>query len=226
MADFFRQPLLALDMPEGSLALTFDDGPTRQSGLLGEYLSNLGIKAVFFVTGKRAKALPEQLRRLAEMGHIVGNHTYSHVALPQARNPVNEIRRTDDLICPHIESEPILFRAPFGRWSSDMPARLDNPSLRPHLGPIHWDVGSYGADWWCWKPRVNLSIEQCGQRYLRDIDAHRQGIVLLHDCPKTFEMILWLIPRLLRRDYEFTDVYASQNLAHAARYVMSRRGQE
>jgi peptidoglycan/xylan/chitin deacetylase (PgdA/CDA1 family) len=226
MSEFFNQPLLALDMPEGSLALTFDDGPTRQSGLLGEYLFNLGIQAVFFVTGKRAKAFPQQLRRLAETGHVLGNHTYSHVALPRAKDPVNEIRKTDDLISPYIDSEPILFRAPFGRWSRDLPARLDDPSLRPHLGPIHWDIGSYGADWWCWKQGVNLPIEECGQRYLRDIETHRQGIVLLHDCQKTFEMISWLIPRLLTRNYKFTDVYASQNLAHAASYVMSRRGQQ
>ena len=79
MRDFFEEPLIAIDMPEGNLVLTFDDGPSERANVLGEYLARRGIQAVFFVVGKRVEEFPDQLRRLHRMGHTIGNHTYSLV---------------------------------------------------------------------------------------------------------------------------------------------------
>lgn len=223
MSDFFAEPLLALDMPEGCLALTFDDGPCEQSGALGEYLLRYGIRAVFFVVGRRVEAFPRQTQLLSDMGHTLGNHTYSHVVMPRSINPVEEIHRTDQLISRYSQTVPILFRAPYGLWSSHMPNRLNNPKLLPHLGPIHWDIGWHGADWRCRGRANRSSIEACGERYLCEIDSFKQGLVLLHDRPSTMDLISWMIPRILQRGYQFTDPYASKNLTNAAHYVMARR---
>jgi peptidoglycan/xylan/chitin deacetylase (PgdA/CDA1 family) len=223
MSDFFAEPLLALDMPEGCVALTFDDGPCEQSGALGEYLLQHEIRAVFFVVGKRIEAFPKQTQLLSEMGHTLGNHTYSHVAMPRSINPVAEIHRTDQLISRYAQTAPILFRAPFGRWSRSMPDRLNDPKLCPHLGPIHWDIGSFGADWRCRGRATRSSIKMCGDRYLSEINAFKQGIVLMHDHPNSMDLVSSLIPRVLQLGYRFTDLYASKNLTNAAQYVMARR---
>ena len=70
------------DMDTPKIAITFDDGPhpyyTEQ---LLDGLKERGVKATFFVMGKQAEAYPELVLRMYEEGHLVGNHTYSHIQL-------------------------------------------------------------------------------------------------------------------------------------------------
>ena len=70
-----------VDSPR-KIALTFDDGPhpyyTQQ---LLDGLKERGARATFFVMGKQAEAYPELVLRMQEEGHLIGNHTYSHVQL-------------------------------------------------------------------------------------------------------------------------------------------------
>lgn len=61
------------------VAITFDDGPhpifTAQ---ILDLLSKYNAKATFFVSGNKAKAYPELIKRQIQEGHEVGNHTYHH----------------------------------------------------------------------------------------------------------------------------------------------------
>src|ERR1700722_15184367 len=60
------------------VALTFDDGPDPvYTPKLLDLLRQKGVKATFFVIGKRADQYPEIVRRTCEEGHLVGNHTWS-----------------------------------------------------------------------------------------------------------------------------------------------------
>jgi peptidoglycan/xylan/chitin deacetylase (PgdA/CDA1 family) len=62
-----------------AIALTFDDGPdpifTPQ---VLNILTQFRARGTFFVIGKRAEQYPEIIRAIAEAGHEVGNHTYTH----------------------------------------------------------------------------------------------------------------------------------------------------
>ena len=64
------------------IALTFDDGPhpyyTEQ---LLDGLKERGVVVTFFVTGEHAALHPEVIKRMQEEGHLIGNHTYSHMQL-------------------------------------------------------------------------------------------------------------------------------------------------
>lgn len=59
--------------------LTFDDGPSKLTGKVLDLLKEEGVKATFFVLGEAAEAHPELIKRMAEEGHSIGNHTYNHV---------------------------------------------------------------------------------------------------------------------------------------------------
>ena len=72
----------------GELALTFDDGPNPAwTPQLLDVLAKHGVKATFFMVGSFAEAEPELVRRVAEAGHLIGNHSWSHpnLALTAAR---------------------------------------------------------------------------------------------------------------------------------------------
>lgn len=65
-------------LPE--VALTFDDGPNppRTDQVL-EILKAKDVRATFFVIGKWAERFPKAVERIANAGHVVGNHSYLHV---------------------------------------------------------------------------------------------------------------------------------------------------
>src|SRR5260370_36395086 len=61
-----------------SVALTFDDGPTEDTGRILDVLGAHGLKATFFMLGRQVKLFPQIARRVVDEGHEVGNHSYSH----------------------------------------------------------------------------------------------------------------------------------------------------
>ena len=57
------------------IALTFDDGPsTAWTPTLLDGLKERGVKATFFLIGENADKNPEIVKRMAEEGHLIGNH--------------------------------------------------------------------------------------------------------------------------------------------------------
>ena len=67
------------DIPP-KIALTFDDGPNEAcTGRLLKGLKKRNVRATFFVIGKNVKANPKLTKRIYEDGHMIGNHTYSHI---------------------------------------------------------------------------------------------------------------------------------------------------
>ena len=64
------------------IALTFDDGPHPvYTPVLLDGLAKRKVKATFFITGENAENYPDLVKRMQEEGHLVGNHTYSHIQL-------------------------------------------------------------------------------------------------------------------------------------------------
>ena len=73
-------------------ALTFDDGPTPEyTPRVLDILERHGAKGTFFMIGSNAAAYPEIVRRVAEAGHAIANHTWDHPAFPSI--PDRERRR-------------------------------------------------------------------------------------------------------------------------------------
>lgn len=62
-----------------AISLTFDDGPhPEHTPALLDELDAAGIEATFFIVGERAKRHSALVRRIAEAGHEIGNHTWTH----------------------------------------------------------------------------------------------------------------------------------------------------
>lgn len=64
----------------GQIALTFDDGPNGHTPQILDLLKQYGAKATFFVCGAAITGDNYTIiRRMIDEGHLIGNHTYSHV---------------------------------------------------------------------------------------------------------------------------------------------------
>ena len=61
------------------VALTFDDGPHPDyTPQLLDMLRDYNVKATFFVVGKAVSNYPKLTRRIANEGHELANHSYTH----------------------------------------------------------------------------------------------------------------------------------------------------
>ncbi len=202
------------------LALTFDDGPSAMTGELLDTLASHKVRATFFVVGSRVQHYPEVMERMMREGHVIANHSFTHARLGRryASQPellITQIGATNDAIAPYVRpGQGLYFRAPYGVWRKVHAEFLNlDPALKYYVGPVYWDVGgdiSYGddgtlrgaADWDCWSQ--DLTAEQCGAGYLREIRRKKGGVVLMHDIrQRSLWMVNGLLPTLVEDGYSF-----------------------
>ncbi|MBN2275190.1 MAG: polysaccharide deacetylase family protein [Bacteroidales bacterium] len=163
-----------------SVFLTFDDGPTP--GVTKQVLDILkafDALATFFCIGRNAERNPELISMIRSAGHIIGNHTYSHLNGMKTRNRdyYNDIQ----LARSFTPSE--LFRPPYGMIS---PSQIKH--LKKQYTIIMWDIMSYDYD-----PAV--SREKCLDNVITSV---RPGsVVVFHDSLKASEKVLYALPRVL-----------------------------
>jgi peptidoglycan/xylan/chitin deacetylase (PgdA/CDA1 family) len=159
--------------PSGSrsVALTFDDGPdpTYTPQVL-DRLRELDVRATFFVVGRQAEAQQGLVRRMADEGHEVGQHSFTHAppAHRSARVLVAEARRTSALVERLLGRRPRLFRPPYGELT---PGEL--------LGL--WSLG-LTVVLWNRDPKdfASTAVEPI-QRWLESEPLSGGDILLLHD---------------------------------------------
>ncbi|HEX8152236.1 MAG TPA: polysaccharide deacetylase family protein [Thermoanaerobaculia bacterium] len=121
------------------VALTFDDGPTREHAPeVLRVLREKHVKATFFLIGGDVAAAPDAARAIVAAGHEVGNHSYSHRRMVMKRYSWirREIESTDALIRAAGHRGPILVRSPYCKKLLGVPWYLE----RHHRLQITWDV--------------------------------------------------------------------------------------
>jgi peptidoglycan-N-acetylglucosamine deacetylase len=100
------------------LALTFDDGPDpRWTPRVLELLAAHGARATFFVVGERAERHPDLVRAIADAGHQLGTHSFSHGTwfhCQRRRALAADIRKGVDAVTAIVGRAPLAFRPPLG----------------------------------------------------------------------------------------------------------------
>lgn len=154
------------------LLLTIDDGPDpRQTPHVLDVLARTGVRAVFFVIGKNVERDHTLCRRMAEEGHSVQNHTYSHSAATfwsaGPREAGDEIDRCNAAIEDATGTRPRRLRAPVG---------MANPF-------VHLAAESRSLEITGWSCTGNDGIAHHPSRVVQRIrrGATSGGIVLLHE---------------------------------------------
>lgn len=179
--------------PPKYVALTFDDGPSpRCTPQLLDGLRDLGAKATFFVVGCQAVKDPDIVRRIADEGHQVGNHSYDHAALDQLTlaQALADLEKNDALLRELLGDGDYWVRPPYGLLTDDEAARLTVPL-------VNWSVDTED-----WRTKNCDKILDVIYRCTGDGD-----IVLLHDrYLNTVEATLKAIAHLQQQGYVFVTV--------------------
>lgn len=175
------------------IALTFDDGPSAAwTPVLLDGLKERGVKATFFLIGENADKNPEIVKRMAEEGHLIGNHTYHHVELTKvSENEARlELADTSAVIVRITGKEPEYMRPPFGAWQRKLEREIQMLPVLWTIDPLDWTTENQDEI-------VNKVVTE----------AEENDIILLHDCYKSsIEAGLRIVDILQEEGFMFVTV--------------------
>jgi len=152
------------------ITLTYDDGPNDPHTLrLLDVLAKHSVRATFFMIGRFVQQRPDVVRAVAQAGHVIGNHTFTHPLLIFESEAQTRIQLVD---CHQALQEAIgehssLFRPPFG---GRRPATI-RIARKLGLQTAMWNVTGYD-----WNAPPAAAIEKKVARQMRGGD-----VILLHD---------------------------------------------
>lgn len=179
------------------VALTFDDGPDEVTTIkLLQVLKEHNAKATFFVMGRRAEELPEQLAQIASEGHEIGSHGFSHKWLTKLSDQelAEEITRTEAVIMT-AAPKPVLFRPPGAYYNERIIQELRNRGY----SMIMWSIDT--RDW--------ARQDYTGVAHDVATKVKPGSIVLLHDghyAPGTPKAVAIIAGQLSKQGYRFVTI--------------------
>ena len=173
------------------VVLTFDDGPTELTPLFLDLLNRYEVKAIFFCIGRQIAQYPQIVQRIKEEGHLIGNHTYSHIpqnCFASTAVMTQEIQRTDALLAQLGIVTPY-FRPPYGVTNPHIARAVRRTGKRV----IGWDIRS-----------LDTVIKDETRLWSRVVSKLTQGnIILMHDTSeRTLHVLEQLLEYLKANDYQ------------------------
>lgn len=191
---------------DGKVAyLTFDDGPSPTiTPQILNVLEEYDIKATFFVVGSMADKFPEVLKMVRDGGHLIGNHTYSHV--------YNYIYRSTNNFLKDLEKADLTLKKILGDDFSTDIMRFPGGTHASYKKPFVRAAEEAGYNWFDWNT-VNgdselkyPSKDYIMGRFLNTYGKRDIIVVLLHDAEgkqQTVETLPMIIEHLKLEGYSF-----------------------
>ncbi len=182
--------------------LTFDDGPSAYTDDILDILDAYGVKATFFVVGK--KGYTEQYQRIVEEGHTLGMHSYSH-KYQEIYSSVDAYRQDMDKLHDYLYEltgvDCKIVRFPGGS-SNKKTSRVNMQEFIRYLDEVgiqyyDWNVSSGDA------AAMPISAEQIADNVLKHVDRYNTVIVLMHDAAgkkSTVEALPTIIESILQSE--------------------------
>ncbi|WP_157722113.1 polysaccharide deacetylase family protein [Tumebacillus avium] len=168
----FVEPVTHFETEEKVVALTFDDGPTKEwTEPLLDLLKVHDVNATFFMIGDNIVENEDIARRAVAEGHQAANHTVHHDRMIY-KTPwyiKSDLRNMDGILKNIEESDRTFFRPPYGDKMVVLPWMLKQRDMKL----VTWDIDPQEQYAKSYDP--DLIVEQIMA------DVHPGGIIILHD---------------------------------------------
>ena len=193
-------------LADGEIVLTFDDGPSRShTRAVLKALEQHCTKATFFLVGRMAAADPMMVREVANAGHTIGSHTWSHAKLSSlsAEKAEEEVELGLSVVAAALDGQV----APFFRF----------PYLRPNAAAVAYfkerGIGSFTIDVDSRDFRTR-DPEEVKKNVLTQLAGRHKGIILFHDIqPSTARALPSLLAELKQRGFKVVHMVPKE-MAH------------
>ena len=165
-------------------------------------MADRGIYGIFFVNGmylqgEDGEEGQQALKEIADMGHVIGNHTLTHYSLDQVPDEEtlrHEIIGNQDIIEEIIGYRPQFFRPPHGIEIPELEGILEEENMVS----MNW---SYGFDWdEAYSDPATLADVMVNTEFLSP-----GANLLMHDLTWTKEAMPAILDGIQAKGYEFVD---------------------
>ncbi|MGM7683890.1 polysaccharide deacetylase family protein [Cytobacillus sp. Hm23] len=181
---------ISYSIPDGKVALTFDDGPSTYTTKIIDILKEYNVGGTFFFTGVNVKKYPEHVKYVQANSYSIGSHSMHHTELINLslHKQENEIIQAN-LLIEEITKEPVtLFRPPYGS-KNDSSIELMNKHQNKM---VLWNKDP--KDWKVQNPNDIISYIQ---------NSNPSGsIILLHESQAVIDALPSIISYLLNEGLE------------------------
>ncbi|NMC55987.1 MAG: polysaccharide deacetylase family protein [Eubacteriaceae bacterium] len=195
----FGEVVSSVPNNDKKIALTFDDGPTENTSIILDKLSELNIKATFFLCGTGIEQRPDDAKLIVASGNAVGNHSYSHTRMIAKSYGFikQEVDKTNSLISKSGYTDTIFFRPPYGKKLFFLPYYLSKKDIVTVM--------------WSMEPETVLGFDATAEEIARYvIDNVKNGsIILLHPMYNPDNVLPALdiiVPELKKQGYTFCTI--------------------
>ena len=205
-------PIYSVERDDNKIALTFDCAwGDEDVGAVLKTLDEYGCKATFFVTGEWASRCGASLKKIADAGHEIGNHSYNHADYTalSAKEITADLDKADAAIEKAAGVKPRLARAPSGGYNNTVVKEIED-SGRQY---IQWSVDG-----------IDYGDAEAESIYNRCVKKTKAGdIILLHTGTKNTANILPKIIEALECDYDLVTV---SELVYSSDYTVDNTGRQ
>lgn len=169
----------------GTVALTFDDGPSPYTPQILAILKKYHIKGTFFVVGTNASKYPEYIKQIRDEGHVLASHSQTHPMLTKIRETQleREIALPAQIIQKVAGVKIKCLRYPFGASNE----HVRNEIRHYGLVPIPMGFNSFDYE----RPGTQKIVDWVLK------NAYSKQVILLHDGYDKREQTVAALPQII-----------------------------
>ena len=161
--------------------LTFDDGPSVNTGKILDILKEHGVKGNFFVVGTENPELLKMYKRIVDEGHVLCMHSYSH-KYNEIYSSVDaftqDLDRITSLLNEVTGQTPKYYRFPGGSSNSVSAIPMEKfIKVLDDRGITYFDWNVVAGD----ATNPMLPAEKIYENSLADLNEYEEAMILFHD---------------------------------------------
>lgn len=208
-------PIYCVETEKPQVAISFDAAwGADDTDTLLQILEENDVKTTFFMCGYWVDKYPEEVKKIAEAGHDLGNHSATHPHMSQLSKEQikEELITTGNKIEELTGVKSELFRPPFGEYTNDVISAAEECGYYT----IQWDVDS--LDWKEYGAQEEIS------KVLNHKKLGNGSIILFHnDAKYTPQALDSIIKGLKEKGYEIVPI---SELIMRENYTINAEGRQ
>ncbi|WMI82253.1 polysaccharide deacetylase family protein [Anaerotignum sp. MB30-C6] len=210
-----KLPIYCVDTDKPQVSVSFDAawGADDTDELLS-ILADNDVKATFFLCGYWVEDFPVEVKKIADAGHDLGNHSSTHPHMNQlsAEQISKELAECHKAVKDLTGIEMDLFRPPFGEYNNT----VVETSYANSYYPVQWDVDS--LDW------KELGEDHEINQVLNHKHLGNGSIILFHnDAKYTPKVLDRILKGLKEKGFEIVPI---SQLIHRDNFEMDHEGRQ
>ncbi|KIW27653.1 uncharacterized protein PV07_07377 [Cladophialophora immunda] len=197
----------------GTIALTYDDGPSQNTEELLDILDEAGAKATFFITGNSNGKGPidtthkwtDVIQRMVREGHQVGSHTWSHEDMDEVGSQARrlDMAKNERALANILGKYPAYMRPPYLLCSNESGCLSDMRDLGYHVISYAFDSGD-----WMDPNNFTAMTERVDQAFQKTDEQEGRMLLIQHDTIRTsaIELTKYVLDMISQRGWKAVTV--------------------